>query len=93
MLREVYVDVMMEFTNTMARSKPSYNSKSTVLSDIKNVILMGCKNHINDMYILSITHLQDYTPDWMPIEFLYPTGYNINFPHISNGLPNVGINK
>ena len=85
--------MMRELTNTMARSEPSCNRKSTVLSDIKNVMLMGCKNHINDMYILSITHLEDYTPDCMPIEFLYPTGNNINFPHISNGLSSVGIDK
>ena len=64
MLCEVYVDVMMEFTNTMARSKPSHNSKSAVGSDSKNVMLMGCKNHMNYMYMymLSITHLEDYKP-------------------------------
>ena len=66
--------------------KPSYNSKSTVGSDSKNVMLMGCKNHMNYMYMLSITHLEDYKTYCMPIKFLYPTGNNINFPHISNGL-------
>ena len=74
MLREVYADVMMEFTNTMARSKPSYNSKSTVGSDSKNFMLMGCKNHMNYMYMLSITHLEDYKTYCTPIKFLYPTG-------------------